>query len=344
MAKRQFLLLLSILLILMNFYFYKDMTDRFNENALIFQMDVKDHEDVEEVLKTEGIDRFMIEYTSNQSDIRYVSGKISDFYNYDLLLGKLDFGGSKREVVLGDRVADQYFKTIHCLEKTFTFANVDYDIVGVVKDSDSIFINYEKDLMGQVDRTTLYVLPPVGQKAEYYQDNLKYKLLKEQLNYTQFKLNKWYSDLFINLYVGLILIIVIYLMVMVSKVITDKVSEIIGLVKSERRTVTYINMIERHFRKLSIALLWSMIFAILGIILFKGFTYLRISSYFLPVNFLSLKDYQELFNKVFGDWQYAMTSGLYAIEIDYLAKVFINLILVSFSSLLYLIKYSFNEV
>lgn len=321
------------------------MTSKYNENALVFTMAIDDIEKFEKIMDAESIHRYLIKYTVDTDELNthIIYGDLNSFFINEFVVGRGNIGDVRRQVIIGDRIAYDLYNTVHCLEKTFKKYGREYDIVGVIKNSSEIYINHDESINLDIKKTTVYIEPPKGQSPEFYKYEIKYRLLKEQLTYTQFKMNRWYSDTFMNLCLGLVLIILLYLLVWSYKEIKVNIYEIIALFREDRRQYLFIEFLERHVKKLLFIGCFLLAILMLSLFSWRVLGLFRISSYFLPVNFLSLKDYEILFKTIIEDWHYAYRSGLHDIEIKYIEGILLNFSLISITSLVYLIRQSFSR-
>lgn len=289
-----------------------------------------DYEVLERITYGTNLLNYSINYEGSTAGFKTIMTTGNDllFKNIKMEQGDFITRNDRNVVALGDRVSDKYFRTADAVGKNISIYGITYEVKGVIKNSDLIYIPYNKDMLNDNwSRVIVRFQPYTG--GEYKNFHLRANNIMESINnnpYTVINSIKYMNVAYFYRNISIIILISILLNIAVKiyKSLKENLRiryEDYQIRKLEMSIFRYISInikdiINTAFKILiELAAIYAM---------YKIATYTRIDKDFFPDNFLALESYTSILKDLYNSWKLRLENGLTPIMMDFLkVNVFI---------------------
>jgi hypothetical protein len=147
-VKRISLLIFIIALALTGYVFLKNKYNPLGVE-MHFRGDLS-NEELLEITKRYNIQVYTINYetTYKESNLIMTTGNDTQLKYMDLAHGSFVFDINRNTVVIGDEIANKYFRTENVVGRKISILGHQYKIVGVIKNNNELYIPFKKELLG----------------------------------------------------------------------------------------------------------------------------------------------------------------------------------------------------
>ncbi|MCK8061219.1 MULTISPECIES: ABC transporter permease [unclassified Fusibacter] len=346
MKSKLFLLILSFTLIAYNAVWYQGLSGNYNKNTLIATVDDILLSRVDMFVEKSGVVDVMVNYQRGHgSGTLYMqSGYLGTFETIDLLYGSWTLDDESKNIIIGEDIADAYYSQLTCIGRTFVMAGKEYKVVGVVNDSDDIYIGFDESLQeGYWDMKHFLMLPPKGMDAEEYIDLAAYDLSQNMIAYSQLNLVKWQMDVFGNSAWIIGLGVLAYAVATWIRLGLKTWRGIAKHYMAKRNDTDFIEIVKPIWQDITFLLILIAGSLVTARLILYGLGKLSISSNYLPQNLLSVESYYELFKRHFNGIVSGMRYGMDTLQITSIWAVVGEIALSLAMSVTYLLRFSWNE-
>ncbi|WP_427339544.1 ABC transporter permease [Caloranaerobacter sp. DY30410] len=310
------------LIIALSFSSYMYLKEKYNPMAveLRFKGDLR-NEEFQKIKKTLYLNVYSINYSMRykRHNLVMTTGMDTQIIDIPIIHGEFITDSERRVAVIGDKVADFYFKTENAIGKKMKVFENEYEVIGIIKNSNVIYIPFDEKLFG----------------LDWEKKIVRYISYDKELFYLNLKVNKVASQLSvlgldvydivvykekIYGYINIIIFVVIYILFdFIMKLYRRIKKEIIVLFQGymEKRRVKewYEYMLEEKKDILKI-LVYSIVLVFMAIGIFKIIPYLTISSSSIPDNIFSLYSILGVFKYKYNNFILHLNNGYSAIMVD----------------------------
>ena len=321
-----FVLLLSILLICVSFYF----TEQYNENAIEFELKSPVNKVVFDKIIDEKIPVYELQFQKDYGSYQLImtTGNSQYFSDNEMESGVRIIGSKDRGIVLGDDVAGEHFRHLDLLGETYEFLGKEYEIIGIEKDSTNIYIPYDDSLASddwyRIDvKFHIKDIELIPGKYEYIRTQLI-------LNNGQIRtsvMNYEYGLFFVNISLLLISVwILFYIRHWILKLM-ESFKELNGYYQDQKLRQRLWDIIVKKKRELLI-----FFFRIGVILMITAVGYFVIKGIHVPKrlvanNIMSVKSWYDLGKFYFDHLAVSIKYGFFNIRRDFVIAFFLTLLL-----------------
>lgn len=266
----------------------------------------------------------------NNNKLIMTTGMDMQFKNINMKFGEFITSKDRDLIVFGDKTSDRYFQTDNPIGRDITLMGRKYKVKGIIKNSDEIYISYEKDLLKENWDSTVVRIEPIGNEGiqEY---NRRKQLAFFGINQMGIKIldRVYYGDI-IYFYKNIALFIIILnlglLIRLIYKDLKESLKRIWADYKGQSREITILRYKIKNIKVLLKETLKLLAILILGYFAYKVFKQIRFNKDYFPDNIFSLESYYLLIKNYFERWVTRLEIGLTKVLMDF---VKVNLIIVS---------------
>ncbi|SKC87645.1 ABC transporter permease [Maledivibacter halophilus] len=289
------------------------LIERYNPRAIEYHLlNDMSLEQFNKIAKEECIELASLNYIMPHKDYSLImtTGYDEFFKNIDVIHGELIHDSKKKYAVIGDKVADKYFKTENSVGMYMNILGDKYEIVGVVKDSKTIYISYRKKLhKHNWKKIILRFTGKIKMNPNMVMENIDERLREERIDVRHKILYAWYINTFLNA----IIIVLIFLILKFIKRIYYSLKENIGYLNDgycvQKRSVEWYHYLIKN-KILILNIIKNIVFIIISaLIILKTVTKIVVSKYIIPENFFSLRSYIDVAKRLYDIWLYQMQEG-----------------------------------
>lgn len=273
------------------------------------------------------IDSVIVNYWVPYSKHKLImtTGMDRQLKNINVTHGQFISSLDKKVAVIGDKVADSYFKTDEGVGKNIVIYGGEYEVIGVLKRSNDIYIPFNQELMSLdwkiknikyavKDKEPLYA---VIEKVEGKLRNQREIEIYDTIIYKE----KIYG------YMNLVIVVIIYVLTFyIYKIYKHFKKETLQLLyeyKRVRRNTEWYRFVRANFKDTAkvVSKLIGMLILILGI--WKAKSYLFLADTIVPDNLFSPSSYLTVLKARYNQFMLHLQNGFTDISID---TIFINIV------------------
>lgn len=280
---------------------------------------------------------YNINYESHYENYNLImtTGKDMKIKKLNILQGNYNIDNKVKTAVIGDKVADHFFKQINGVNREITINDRKYIVKGIIKDSKDLYILYDEDLTKLNWRKKVINYISTEEDRRYYLEieKLQTKLKSMEIDVFDTIVYREKINGYMNVIVLVLLYILLSLLVKLVKVIRIKLNIIIEGYKKEKRIITWYEYVWSNKVKVSKALGKIIIAMILAWGVYKIVPKLQIPPNIIPDNLFSLFSYIRLIKLNYNKFILHLTNGYSDILVDSI-KLNITFIIISIASIL----------
>jgi hypothetical protein len=346
MKSKVFLFILSLSIIAYNAVWYQSLSGNYNASALVVTIDDITLSRVEKYKENTGAESVMVSYQRKHgSGVLYMQwGNLGDFETVELIAGNWALSEDRANIIIGDEIADAYYSQLTCINRTFVLGGVDYKVVGVVKDSDDIYIGFdEKQKDDYWGMKRLFILGPNKMNAEDYLDLLNYDLNQNLIKYSEITLVKWQMDIFKNIaWLTAISILLYFIASLVRKTFVT-LRQISKHYMSKRNDTELIAILTPIWQEMVYVMIILLGLLVTVLVILFGVKSLHISANYLPQNLFSIESFYDLFKRHITGVLNGMRYGMDNLQILSIGAIMGQITMGLVMCTIYLLKFSWKE-
>lgn len=254
---------------------------------------------------------------------RYDSSKLIMTTGNDALVktislqqGRWIADGGMKEAVLGDKAADQLFRSSGVVGQSLSLYGQDYRIVGVIKNSSEIYISFDENSKITWGRKNIKFIIEDDKRLQLYVELLEGKLKGLGLNVIDINIFKQEAYWYINLILAIVLFYLYKLFRSFWSSIDLSSRQIYSSYREQSRTIElykYILQNKNDVKKLSFKLLIECLVLLAAI---KCITLLQISPSLIPNNLFSPSSYIEVIKVNLQSYISRLENGITGILLE----------------------------
>lgn len=329
MEIKRILFLILIVMILMSSYLF--LCNKYNPLGVEIRfLSSLSHEDFRNITSKIKLENYSLNYSMKYrgQTLTMTTGKDTLFKTIPIIHGSFITNIDKKVAVIGDKVADRYFRTEDPIGRSMYIMNEKYEVIGVIKKSDQIVIPYDKKLVNLNWQKRILRFEPKHKKAFdltiQEMDNILSVNGVEVIDTIIFR-DKIYTYVNFSLLIG-----IYFLVVLIRKTFLIFRSESKGLWKGYKEQIR-VNEWYKYIIMNKYSVLKSLGYLILNLtilfIIFEILKQMKIPQIIIPDNLASLKSYIDVAMNLYGLCLSRMEYGFGEILIE---KARINLLIVVF--------------
>lgn len=319
-------LLLSILLICVSFYF----TSQYNEHVIEFELKSPLERDVFDKIVDAKIPvyelRFQKDFGANQ--LIMTTGSSQYFSDTQMHSGVGIIGSKDNGIVLGDKVAGEHFRHLNVLGEKYNFLGKEYEIIGIEEDSNNIYIPYDKSQLSsdwyRIDvRFHVKDIELIPAKYEYIRTQL-------HLNGGQIRtsvINYEYGLFFVNISLLFVVVWILFYVRHWFLKLVEVFKDLNGYYQDQKlrqRLWDIIVFKKKELLVLLIRLCMTALVIIAGYFVVKG---IHIPKRLIANNIMSIKSWFDLGKFYFDHLAVSVKYGFFNIRRDFVISVFMTILL-----------------
>lgn len=321
MGVKKLALVLTIILFSMTArYFleniYNSQAVEFHFNGKLSMMDLKKLDNSDYQNKIENI---TVNWTMPYQNQNLIMTTGFDFFTKDIPIIKGTFlkDINRNEVVIGDKVAGQYFTTLDVIGKNMNVLGNTYSIIGIIKNSNSIYIPYDDTLQGIGWQTK--VVKVCFKYDEYFY--LSIDKMRNQLKIIGLQIfdTVIYKEI-MNGYMNLAILSLLYVLIGCCYKLIKQTINSVNKIKREYIKKMRVLELKQYLIIHSVSILKTIGMCILSIILiqiiYKIIGYLYIPASVIPDNLFSLTSFLDIIQIKFQEYELHITNGVDGILFD----------------------------
>lgn len=254
---------------------------------------------------------------------RYGDGKLIMTSGMDSLIkgtnlqsGRWIANSDINEAVLGDKVSDRRFRSIDVIGQTLRLYGQEYKIVGIIKNSDDIYISFDDNNRIAWDKKNIKFIIEDEKRLQLYVEILEGKL--SGLGLDVIDVNNYKQEVY--WYINIILTIAIYALFKLSQILWRESSEsarfFYSIYKERMRVIEWYKYINENRKDISILALKLSAIIILALVMIKCITLLNIPSGLIPGNLFSPTSYMEMVKVNLQSYLNRLENGISGILLD----------------------------
>lgn len=243
----------------------------------------------------------------------------------NVIYGQFISGLDKKVTVIGDKVADYYFRSEEVVGKNIIIYGEEYEVIGILKRSNNIYIPFSQEL-ASLDWKTKKIMYTVKDKEPLYAAIEKVEGKLRNLRGIEVYDTIIYKEKIYG-YTNLVIIVILYILVFyIYKIYKHFKKETLQLFyeyKRVRRNTEWYEFISTNLKDTAKAIskLIGMLILILGI--WKVKSYLFLADTIIPDNLFSSSSYLIVFMAKYNQFVLHLQNGFTDISID---TIFINIL------------------
>lgn len=317
-----------ILIIVISFSSYVYLSDKYNPAGVEMYLSSNiQYEEIKKLKKKNEISSCSLNYKMPYLDYMLImtTGFDTQFKEIELSKGRSISDLNRKEVVIGDKVADNYFKTDRAIGKNISIFEEKYEVVGIVKKSNKIYIPYEPKLLRANWQKRIFRFDTQSSKVSYLLiENVESDLeaLGTRVNHTVINRVKIYT------YIDIIIFLILYILaVVIKKYYIELKKRVIFLKRGydiQRRSIEWYKYLKQKKKDIAKVFRYMVVMIVIILIALKSLKYIELSQVVVPDNLFSLNSYIEIFKRLYSTLIYHLQYGFSDISID---VIFINIIL-----------------
>ncbi len=336
MAIKRTIIFVIFLLLIISSYFY--MSNNYSENGIEIRLaSTVEYDSFKDSIVAGTLMYDSINYEKDLNDHRLImtTGMDMQFKNIKMKYGEFITEKDRDLIVLGDKVASKYLMTDDSIGMDITLMGRRYRVKGIIKNSNEIYIPYERGLLDEKWDTTIVRIEPIGRDG-IHEYNRRKHLAFSGINQMGIKIidSVSYGDI-IHFYKNTALFIIIGNLALIIRVIYKNLKRFIEGIwsdyKEEYREITLLSYIIKNIKIFIKSILKLLIILLLTYIAYKVFKQIQFNKEYFPDNIFSLESYYLLIKNYFAKWVIRLEKGLTDVLMDF---VKVNLIIVSVTFIL----------
>lgn len=313
-------ILTFILIVAMFFCSYIYLSNKYNPSAIEFyaSSNVK-YEEMQRIKKKNSIEKCSLNYKMPFLDdlLIMTTGLDTQFSKIETINSSMVFDLNRNVAVIGDKVADKYFRSEDAVGRKIRVFEEEYEIIGIIKKSQSIYIPYDPELLTQNWKKIIFRFETESGRVPYLliekvQNDLK--TLGIEIHHTVINRVKIYS------YIDIIILLVLYVLArMIKKHYLLVKASIISLRNNyeiQKRGIEWYKYLLD--RKRDIIKIFKNILAVIlfGYLALQSIKHMELSQVIIPDNLFSLNSYIDMFKRIYSILLYQLQYGFSDISID----------------------------
>ncbi|KGG81373.1 hypothetical protein Y919_01070 [Caloranaerobacter azorensis H53214] len=310
------------LIIVISFSSYMYLKEKYNPTAveIRFRGDLR-NEEFRKIKKMLYLNVYSINYSMKyrQHKLIMTTGMDTQIIDIPIIHGEFITDSERKVAVIGDKVSDFYFKTENAVGKKIKVFENEYEVIGIIKNSNVIYIPFDEKFFG----------------LDWEKKIVRYVSYDKELFYLHLKVNKVVSQLSvlgldvqdivvykekIYGYINVIIFVALYILFnFIVKIYRRVKKQTIVLFQGymEKRRIKewyeYVLEMKNNILK-TLAYSILLVFMIVGI--FKTIPYLTISPSSIPDNIFSLYSILSVFKYKYDNFILHLNNGYSEIMID----------------------------
>lgn len=251
-------------------------------------------EELQEIIQGSSIKAYVINFVMPYQGHRLImtTGYDTLMENIQLSKGSWQLAIGAKQTILGDKAADKYFRNVNVIGNTMTIYERSYEVQGIVKNSDDIYIPYDEELKALNWQKKMVKCNFKKDKYFYLAiDTFRTKLNALGLDVYDSIIYKEIMYIYINLAIGIALCILLLLGMHLIKLDAREIKKLASGYLEEKRTSEWYAYIARNSR--SIVKIFAVILAILLIMycIIRLVKLMELPPSMVPDNLFSLSSY-----------------------------------------------------
>lgn len=320
--------LIIFLLIFATSYFY--LSNNYNKDGIEIRLDTKtDYNDFKDnimggILKSHSIN---YEKSFNGHKLIMTTGMDMQFKRINMEEGECISPEDRDLIVLGDKVSNKYFMTKDSLGMNINLMDKKYRIKGIIKNSNEIYIPYDKSLLSQDwDNTFIRIEPNIEDGISEY--NRRKNSAFFSINQMGMKITDsvYYGDVinfYKNLSLGSLILGLIFLIKNSYYKFRHSANRIWLDYKKQSRKISLLKYKLENIKKILKETLRLFNILFLTYLTYKVFKQISFNKEYFPDNIFSIRSYYLVIRNYYNKWIFRLENGLTDVLMDF---VKVNLI------------------
>lgn len=318
MVFKKIYILVLILLWALGSYFY--LQEKYNPYTVEVYLDSPvSYGKVRDVAIKNRTRHHVINYSMTYIEGRLVmtTGQDGMFQSMKLLNGSFITNEREQVVVIGDYIADKYFRTTNVIGRKLPILGEEFLIIGVIPKSRDYFFSYQEDLLDQRwDHITFKYEPDNHEHLDIRVRDMSQALRRYEIMYSDMTIYRDRMQDYINYMIISIVGIFIIFLVRPYRWLQNQIKSLWVEYQKQRVRLEWYKFIHHYnktFFKIML-LVFGGFLSILGI--FHLVKFIKIPELLFPDNLFSPTSYFNMFRNIYNLWIQRMYRGVTSILID----------------------------
>lgn len=318
MVFKRIYILLLILLWSLGSYFY--LQEKYNPYTVEVYLDsAVDYSTMKEISIINRTSYHSINYLMFHEEGRLImtAGQDNMFKPIELINGSFITDERGKTVVIGDKIANKYFRTAKVVGRKLSILGDEYLIIGIIEDSWDKYISYQENLLEEKWDQVIYKYKPDNpEHMDIRIRDMNQGLSAKDISYSHMINYKERMQDYINYMIISIIGILVILVMKPYRYFKNLVKGLWVGYQQEKRSLEWYKYIEKHKESFL-----KTVFLGLGALLFlasiyKLVQYIKIPQQLLPDNLFSPASYKSLVESIYSKWIQRMNIGFSNILVD----------------------------